>query len=256
MPFTRPLLLLALILYGVASTQARAKCAQAEAIVHHAYPGADGYNLDGKNLSVPVCKVWPAHPELTLVLVSLMSPSSEDGNSGDLDLLLLDSRNLELKQRLRLPGYMDDDAVHIDDLSLDTAHYELAPGTVAFGIRKELSGSSRPDPFGEVDLSLYAIVGGKLRTVLDGLVVSRSQGDWDTQCTGTFSNQSMVLSMSKASTNGFADIDIRGTEEDREDYGSSQQQCQTKSDKQSSFQAHLRYDGHKYVVPKDFAPVQ
>lgn len=253
-------LLIIVLLCGAISSQARAECAQADAILNQAYPDAvpvEQGNLksDGKDISVSACKVWSAHPALTLALVTLMAPSTADGNLGDLDVLLLDSKSLKPSYRLHLPGYMDDDAIHIDDLSLDTAYYRLAPGIVAFGIRKELSGSSRPDPFGEVDLSLYAIIGGKLRTVLNGLAVSSDHGDWDTQCTGTFSNQSAVLSMSKASTNGFADIDVRGAKEDREDFGNSQQ-CQTKSDKHSSFSAHLHYDGHKYAVPKDLAALQ
>lgn len=271
MPITRTLLLLALILYGATTVQARAECAQAEAIVDQIYPDSTpdkngGYDLSGQNIEVPdssigtpwgiTCKVWPAHPELTLALVPLMSSSSNDGNSGDLDLLVLDSKSMKLRHRLRLHDYMNDDAIRIGSLSLDTAHYQLAPGTLAFGIRKKLEGSSGPYPFEEVDLSLYAIVDGNLHTVLDGMAVSKSNGDWDTHCAGRFSDRSLVLKMGKASTNGFANIDALGTEEDRASYVDNKQQCQDKRDKRSLLSVHLRYDGHKYVVPKDFAALQ
>jgi hypothetical protein len=262
----RTLPLLALLLCGAWIAPANAECAQAEAIVRQAYPKAahaeSGYRLDGHSIALPggeaddaqqiVCKSWPAHPELTLVLVPLMAPDSDGEHSGDLDVLVLDGKSLKVQQRLRLNGYMNDDAVRITGLALDTARYQLAPGTLAFGIRKTLEGSSRPNPFGEVDLTLLATIDGKLRAVL-GMVVSRSSGEWDTNCAGTFSDSNVVLTMGKTASQGFADIDVTGTREESSNYLDKQQECQEKKGKPAKIQAQLRYDGQKYVVPKDMA---
>lgn len=271
MPFARTLPILALLLCGMHATLARAACAQADAIVRHAYPDArpdpdGGYRLGERSITPSsddigdagdvVCKVWPEHPELTLALVPLMSPGSDQGNEGDLDLLLLDSGNLKLLQRLRLPGYMDDDAIRIEDIKLDTARYRLAPGTLAFGVRKTLEGSSGPDPFEEVDLSLYAVINGKLRTVLDGLAVSRSNGEWDTQCAGTFDSRHLLLSTGDAMTRGLADIDISGSDDTHASRLDSHQQCTDTPGKHTPIKARLHYDGQHYVVPKELASLQ
>ncbi|HEY9130419.1 MAG TPA: hypothetical protein VIM98_01580 [Dyella sp.] len=257
--------LVVLLLCGIWAAPANAECVQAEAIVHQTYPTAThaggSYRLDEYAIALPggdaddaqqvVCKSWPAHPEFILALVPLMASGSDDEHSGDLDILVLDSKSLKVQQRVRLKGYMNDDAVRITGLALDTARYQLAPGTPAFGIRKTLEGSSRANPFGEVDLALFATIDGKLRAVLDGMVVSRNNGEWDTNCAGTFSDSHVVLTMGKTATHGLVDIDVAGTREESSNYLDKQQQCQEKKGTPGKIQAQLRYDGQKYVVPKD-----
>lgn len=61
-----------------------------------------------------ICRIWPAHPELTLAAVPLMTQQYSDyDNVGDMELLVLDSTTLDVKQRLRLPERMSDDAIRI-----------------------------------------------------------------------------------------------------------------------------------------------
>src|SRR5690242_13815609 len=131
MPLARTLPLAGLVLALFHRSLATAACALAVAIVQHAYSSGQhrprgGYLGGQYSISVPGdrvgqvhdmrCKVWPERPEMTLALVPLMASDSDDGNQGDLDLLLLDSQSLRPLQRIRLHGYMNDDAVRITDL--------------------------------------------------------------------------------------------------------------------------------------------
>ncbi|HEX7816307.1 hypothetical protein [Dyella sp.] len=259
-----------ILLAGTAAMQARAECAQAAAIVQHAYPNAtEGdnghYEAGGYTLAVPgdgyndshtmICKTWPAHPELTLAAVPLMQSSTDDENAGDLDVLVLDSASQKVQQRLRLKHFMDDDAIRIETIAFDTARYQLAPGILAFGVRKTLEGSSHVNPFEEVDLSLYVIDNGKLRAVIDGVVVSKSNGEWDGNCAGTSTDSKSVLSMSKDNSHGFAGIDIATTTQEASSELDSQKQCQDKLGKSRRDQVHLSYDGQKYAMPKHLVPI-
>lgn len=271
MPLARTLPLAGLVLALFHTSLATAACAQVDAIVQHAYSGVKhgprgGYLVGQYSISVPGdkvgqvhdmrCKVWPERPEMTLALVPLMASDSDDGNQGDLDLLLLDSQSLRPLQRIRLHGYMNDDAVRITDLKFDTARYQLAPDKPAFGVRKTLEGSSRPNPFEEVDLSLYTVVDGGLRAVLDGLVVSSGSGEWDTECVGSFTTHDAVLAMRKSQTHGLADIGITGTDETYERRLDDHRECVDDSRVTTPLKALLRFDGSQYVVPQSLAPLE
>jgi hypothetical protein len=89
-----------------------------------------------------LCKVWPARPELMLAAVPLMTTPADakDYSTGDLELLVLDSATLLVKQRLRLPNRMNDDAMYISSISLDTARWKVAADQLAFGLRINKSG--------------------------------------------------------------------------------------------------------------------
>lgn len=195
---------------------------QGTAIVKNAYPAAQelpdqSFAVDGATIKVSasadndphavICRVWPARPELTLVAVPLMTRQSDDSNEGDLELLVVSSSDSAVRHRLRLPHLMNDDALYISSIAFDTARYRLAPGDMAFGLRVSLQGSSRPNPFGETTLWLFRIDDKEqLAPVLDSLIVSSNQGEWDTNCAGEFHNTERTLSMASSAGSAVADI--------------------------------------------------
>lgn len=93
---------------------------------------------EGDNSFGLVCKIWPAHDDLLLVSVPLIdSAQSSDGQHvGDIELLVLDGKSLQVRQRLLQPGLMNDDAIAIRKIAFDTGRYRLAPDVTAFGASK------------------------------------------------------------------------------------------------------------------------
>ena len=161
-----------------------------------------------------ICRRWPANPHLLLAAVPMMRPEGSvhgyyDGQ-GDLELLVLDHASLAIQARLRLADFILEDAIYLGGLRFDTAPYRLFDGRLAFGIRRDLIGSSRPNPFSQTDLSLFDLNGATLRPVLQHLVMAQSFGDWDTTCTGQFEALTRLLQTGPGARNGGADLVLRG----------------------------------------------
>lgn len=233
-------------------------------VVTKAYPGAkplpdSAFEFEGRTLTLPqkgyvggpqdmVCKTWPARPELTLVAVPLMNAPQQDGmNEGDLDMLVLDSGSFDVKQRYRVEGLMSDDAIFIEGLAFDTAFYQMAPGNVAFGLRKATRGSSGPNPYSDATLWLFAIEGQQLRPVVENLVVDKFRGEWDTNCNGEFEELARTLTMAPSKT-PIADIVVSDTLVHRLTEGTAGD-CNS-TEKTKTAKHRLRFKEGAYVVPE------
>lgn len=252
-----------------AAHAASGPCPQAADIVRAVYQNSDKPDAHGRirlkenhaiitfsdaDVGAPfavACKVWPANPDLLLVAVPLMqdTPDPENGHVGDLDVLVLDAGTLQVRQRQRLPDLMSDDAVRIASLAFDTARYDLTPEQRAFGIRIEREGASRANPFDETSLRLFAVQGGQLRMVLDGLSVNRSSGQWDTTCAGEFSESAVSLAIGNGQRHGYRDL--IATESHSASRAAVQQgDCMEKTIKQGKTRHTLTYDGKRYRIPR------
>ncbi|MCT7326039.1 MULTISPECIES: PA3715 family protein [Ralstonia] len=265
------LLCIAGLLLGTQTVHAAedACAAQVDSAIKQAYPAAkrsgSGYKVDGARIQLPealnphavVCRTWPAHPELTLMAVPLMQQEDADAgtNEGDLELLVLDTGNGSIRQRLRLPARMSDDAVRIRSVTFDTARYVVAPGQIAFGVRIAKEGSSRPNPFSETALWLYTLQGNQLKPVLNGVVVEASGGEWDTNCAGAFEQTKRTLTMAADTHNGYADIAVSESKSASTNTVDKAGECQTHNAKPQRTTYRLAYDGKQYVVPKALAPL-
>lgn len=238
------------------------------AIVQHAWPDAkptaEGklltqhnqvIDITGNSPQSAICRVWPAHPELTLAAIPLMAQQYSDYDRiGDLELLVLDSTNLDVKQRLRLPERMNDDAIQITGLALDTARWKVTPTQTAFGLRVARTGSSRVNPFSEDALSLFVIENNQLRAVLNGIVLENSTGEWDGNCVGTFHDIKRTLTLASDSHNGYFDIRVNEKNVESTAYTVANEQCASK-DKPGKASGVLRYDGKQYAIPKELSPL-
>ncbi|MBN7807124.1 hypothetical protein JZX86_17365 [Agrobacterium rosae] len=241
---------------------------KAEVIVHNAYPDAtknddktfqvgestisinDGdAGIDAPHLMT--CLVWPANPQLTLVAVPLIKSANEDGTVGDLELLVIDTASSAVKQRLLLDNRMTDDAIRISAVEFDTARYRLSREQTAFGLRISTAGSSRPNPYNDVSLWLYVIDKGSLRPVLDGMIVSKNTGEWDTNCAGEFQSSESTLSMSSNRTHGYADITVVETSSTKTNFVEKDNNCEEKTVTSKPQILRLAYDGKEYRIPDD-----
>ncbi|TJV42262.1 MAG: hypothetical protein E5Y02_15260 [Mesorhizobium sp.] len=260
---------LALAAASFSTAQAAADdCGDAAALVQQAYPkarkSADGasFTLDPHTSIVllpqddtpgVVCKVWPAHDDLLLASVPLMdsAKSSDDEHYGDIELLVVDRKTLQVRQRLLQLRLMNDDAIAIRKIEFDTGRYVLAPGVTAFGLRIDMANHSQPNPFSETDLRLYAIAGGALHAVLDGLVVANYGGEGDTNCAGSFHSSRVSLTMSPASHHGYHDIVVVERSDTDDPSVDKNGECQSHPGKPVNRTYRLRYDGGRYPVPDE-----
>ncbi|HIC8403824.1 TPA: hypothetical protein ACW7QF_000206 [Klebsiella aerogenes] len=203
-----------------------------------------------------ICRIWPAHPELTLAAVPLMEPEQRDHNhNADLELLVLDTATLEVKQRLHLPERMNDDAIYISDLAIDTAHWKIAPEQTAFGLRIQKTGSSRVNPISEEALWLYTLDRGQLRVVLDGIVLKYSVGELDGNCAEEFTNIIRTLAMGATKHHGFSDIKVSEKNVASTAWLDENNECRSK-DIPTQKTWTLQYDGKQYRVPAKLHPIQ
>ncbi|TGQ69244.1 MAG: hypothetical protein E5V49_09280 [Mesorhizobium sp.] len=244
-------------------------CGDAAALVQRAYPKArlsadgDSFTLEphtsiastlryGATPFGVICKVWPAHDDLLLVAVPLIdsSQSGDGAHVGDIELLVVDRNSRQVRQRLLQPGLMTDDAIAIDKIEFDTGRYKLAPGVTAFGLRIEMAGNSRPNPFSETDLRLYVLAGDVLRVVLDGLVVTDDGGEGDANCAGSFQSNRVSLTMGPTSHHGYRDILLAERKDTDEPSVDKNGECQSHPGKPVNKTYGLRYDGSHYPVPE------
>lgn len=262
-------LALSALLAGGAAQAASGPCPEAAGIVRAAYGNADKPDAQGRirlkeghaivtisnaDVGAPfavACKAWPANPDLLLAAVPLMqdTPDPENGHDGELDVLVLDRQSLQVRHRLRIPDLMSDDALRIASLSFDTARYDVTPERRAFGIRIEREGASRANPMDETSLRLFTVEDGGLRMVLDGLIVNRSSGQWDTQCAGNYSERAVSLAIGDTQRKGYRDL--IATESHSASRAAVQQGgCVEKTVKEGKTRHTLRFDGKRYRIPE------
>lgn len=164
------LLFLALVF---ACVQNAAACGNLAAILKNAYPNA----IDSVSLKDDVrCKVWPAHPELTLIGVTIVR-SGGDEPQADLDILVADSASAAVRYRLLEPGMLNADAYRKSFEGFDTANYAVAQGTVVFGVRTGSAAGGWGHGSSMGNLSLYALGEGRLARILDDLLVASEIGE-------------------------------------------------------------------------------
>ena len=239
------------------------ECGNIDAIVRLAYPGAvaqgeRSVRAGNRTLTLPspssinphaiVCRRWRGQPGLLLVAAPLIAQVGVDWTLGDLDVLVVDEATANTRHRLRIPHAMDDDAVRISGISFDTAAYRLAPDRLAFGVRREWAGSSRPNPFMETTLSLYEPRGDTLSQVLNDLVVQRSQGEWDLSCAGETITTERILRMVPGRRGQDISVLERVTHshsKEAKDGG-----CSTTDQAVVPRTIRLSFDGERYDVPR------
>lgn len=207
-----------------------------------------------------VCEPWRGVPGRFVVVLPLPRPSTEPGTTQfDLDVLVVqqaDNGNTErakIVSRLFEEDVLTEDAVRIGEIRVDSARYTLAPDARAFGLRILRQGSSRANPYSNESLSLYVPQGPKLEKVLDGLELTLEQGEWDTNCTGSFETVRGSLSVVRAGAGGYADLVLRQA---RSESRSSPlgDECVSQEQRQTFKSRLLRYDGTRYRLTKGAAP--
>ncbi|WP_411850487.1 hypothetical protein ACLB90_16550 [Stenotrophomonas sp. LGBM10] len=211
----RSFLLLSALAAAIPAVHAQ-QCPDTTAAVERAYavrpgdvlPDRPGWRRD---LQAGTCRIWPAHPELTLLAVPIWNDrdSLPDAPDGDLELMVIDTAGGDTRAWSVLRGAIDSDAVRFDGVSLDTARYRLDGAHWTFGVRTRFTGSSSPNPFSDTRLRLVAYAPGHLQVLTQPISVQIAQGEWDTRCAGEFLTTTRTLEVGPPRAQGFADLIVR-----------------------------------------------
>ena len=205
------------------------------------------------------CKVWPAFPGRSIVVLPLPRETTDRGAKVyDLELLLIqrpDNGNTERDTvigHLFQPEALDEDATTaIQDIRIDTSRYVLSPDARAFGLRVRYRGSSAPaSPLASETVRLYVQHGSKLRQVLQEIELDHDNGGWDATCTGHFEKLRTMVSVGKPTGNGYADLQLSRTLVQSHAQAQEDQSCIEKTLPARFSTVTLHYDGERYKVPK------
>lgn len=198
-----------------------------------------------------VCKNNPADPKQVLAALTFTDSAPDEYGEGDygLEVLVADAATGDVIAHHYQSAAISSDAIRFESLALDTARYQLAPKTRAFGVRVSYEGASRVNPYGGTSLSLYVLDGSVLRRVMDKLMVNDSTGEWDGNCAGDFSDTTRTLSIGDMGKKGLASlvIDEKVTASHAQPKGDD---CESIDKKPATAKFTLDYDGRQYGVPK------
>lgn len=123
-------------------------------------------------------------------------------------IVITDSKGT-IKNKYFDPAELNSDAIMLRSMSIDTGLYTISNNIRAFGVKTDFVGSSRPNPYGSVTISMYYPEGKTLKKVLDQFEMDSNRGEWDTRCNGEFKDDHSYILMEPSKTNNFTDLKIK-----------------------------------------------
>ncbi|SEK37941.1 hypothetical protein SAMN04487910_0387 [Aquimarina amphilecti] len=198
-----------------------------------------------------VQKVMPYDETSTVVVIPTVASQEYDWDVFTLNsyILVVDSETAEIKQQFYEKESWYSDAIRIDEISIDTANYNVTDGKRAFGITLFYIGASKPNPYNSTTISLFIQEENALVRVLDAFEINSYWGEWDMRCTGEFTSVGKVLIMDHNQNNGFYDIKVNVETTTMETFEKGEDDCDEKEITQKSKQL-LRYYGSYRLYQK------
>ncbi|MDH7792446.1 hypothetical protein QBD00_003365 [Ochrobactrum sp. AN78] len=202
----------------------------------------------GRNENNVICRVWPAHPELTLVAFPIITDDGSFDTEGDVKLFVLNTGNLAVRGELLVKDAASEDIMRISAMKLDTANYAVSPSGPVFGLRTTKEHQSRVDSTSQEQLSLFEFSNGTIQPLLDGMMtgldVARNEND---ACLDEQQHVTTQLRVAKNAHHGYHDI-VVSKQGVTAKLDTMSVDCSPKI-KQSSSQHNLIFDGQRYRVP-------
>lgn len=194
-------------------------------------------------------KILPFSTDKTFFVISEYKTKEKDDYENyfyefNAYLIIVDNVNGKILNSYFEPNAWTSDAINIIGINIDTGLYNLNEKTRAIGIRVNYSGSSRPNPYNQTDLSLFIPENNKLKKVLESFPISEFYGEWDTNCSGEFTETNSHIDIDKTKNNNFYNLIIKTKTEHT-------QNIPTKDDciEKVKTQLHskkLKFDGKQY----------
>ena len=234
------------------------------AILAHVYPSArpitGGYvlgdqliGLDPTASASVACRVWPAHPDLTLLAVPLIS--SDDRGYGDVALFVLQTDTLAIKAQSLLNDRASDDDFPLTAVDIEPVDDRLAAQGQMFGLRLERQVADQNGATRAEALYLLAFADGRIRERLSGLRTAEVNETYRTEsCKGSRLVRSATLSLLNSRHHGYPDIDIIEQANDSQQIGAAKHCADRASQSTKHFQ--LTFDGTHYPLPKALKAIE
>lgn len=165
------------------------------------------------NLELVCEKILPYSKDKSVIVIPEYSANRKDEYDEhyfelNAHILIVENLTGKIVSKFYEPNAWTSDAVMLTSIEIDTGLYNLNLETRAFGIRVNYTGSSRPNPYGQTDLSLYYVKKSSLKQVLKNYPIYDFHGEWDTNCIGEFEGKESILVIDKLKTNNFFDLVI------------------------------------------------
>tara|TARA_R110000765_G_scaffold366084_3_gene456217 strand:+ start:2509 stop:3768 length:1260 start_codon:yes stop_codon:yes gene_type:complete len=209
--------------------------------------GLENANL---NRALIIAKVNPSNTQETIMVIPEYAEKDEEETYFELNSHIVLVNNLTCKithkyyESSETNGWISD-AIHLTEITIDTAPYIVAKDTRAFGVRVNYNGSSSANPYSNETISLFVKSGDALKNVLHNFEVMKYGGEWDTNCAGEFDEEKKVLIIAEKITNGFFDIIVKSTRMHSVNYITEYDDCESEKDVVNQ-KIHLKFDGETY----------
>lgn len=166
------------------------------------------------NLNLFTQKILPYDKDKSVLVIPKYNVNEQDDEGHyyfelDAYIVVINNSTGKIICKSVEPNAWSSDAYVLTGISIDTGLYLLNKTTRAFGVRVDYNASSKPNPFGETNLSLYIIDKGSLKQVLKNYKISHSSGEWDTNCAGEFKETTSAFDMDKVQNNNFNTIIVK-----------------------------------------------
>ncbi|MBC6110222.1 hypothetical protein ACFOG5_15765 [Pedobacter fastidiosus] len=168
------------------------------------------------NEELYVEKVLPYSKSQTVMVIPKYRKNEKDesGNSYfelDAYVIIADNTTGKILYKYYEENAWTSDAVVLSNIIIDTGLYNLTAETRAFGIRVSYTGSSRPNPYSQTDLSLFVVETKSLKRILKNYTISDAHGEWDMNCAGEFEDTESVIDIDANKTNGLNNLIVKET---------------------------------------------
>ena len=135
------------------------------------------------------------------------------------------------------------DAIILDDITIQPDIYDLNNSKIAFGVQLHYYGSSGPNPYTGIELSLYELDNKKLNLILENYPINSFNGETDTNCNGDFKEHNKTIEVINKTKEKYPDLKVIDTIT----YSKmSDENCETKIYKTSKEIHKLKYTDGKY----------
>lgn len=168
--------------------------------------------LEEKNCKIDLITTsdYPGNDSQSIVLIPEIEEQIDDYIELNTHIFIVDKQSGKINQQYFESSTTNDwysDAVKITKIAIDHNPYHLTYQTVAFAVLVHYEGSSRPNPFVKNTISLFVPEADSIQSILKNFVVYQFNGEWDTVCTGEFTEQKKKLTMMlDQSNNGFFNL--------------------------------------------------
>lgn len=170
-------------------------------------------NLKPKDMNMDFIqtKVLPYAKDKTVLVIPKYETNQDDDEFYVYDayIVIADNKSGQILNKYFEKNKWVSDAIRLDGFTIDTGLYTLSDKIRAFGVRVSYTGSSRVNPYGATDLSLYIPTKNGLKQIADEINIELHTGEWDGNCNGEFQSQEITIDLDNEKTNGFYNLILR-----------------------------------------------